>query len=408
MMQRILKATITVAGMAAVLLAATVNQAEAQSSTKCSSRYKLAWEMPLRSSDVGESLASVLKRSEFSAERIRSLAATSIARAPDGTVALQETFDRGRPGKAHNNTFYLDQLGNRGVDAACLSVKVYLEKGFEWPIDGPVKMGWGLWGGDKPNQLGGGVAAKDQLGWSVRNVTTSYGFRLYSYNLNRSGNNGQFSRDWSPRWGTSEWNDGRWHEIQLEVVMNSPGRSDGYAQFWLDGSRIGTMDYLVFRRDDKWAIRGLQFNAMLQGTSPKHQKMWYADYKLYSGNDSTVVQAPTFGGGSKPSTSQSSSSSNNSGGGKFGAVAPSGTVSGSNVTLTWNADPDIDRYYVKLVTSRKKWEDRKTILGRTVNCNGSRCSLDAGKLPRDQYEWMVRWNNGSKQGPYSKKRFTVK
>lgn len=156
------------------------------SKVSCSNRYKLAWKMELNNSDVGKTLYNVLKRKNFNTirnvwgERKR----ISIGRAPDLTVAIQMNIPKGANKSV---SFFLDQLGPKGVDAACLSLRVFLPYGFQWPAPGGgTKMAWGLWGGSEPRSLSGGTPPSQQLGWSVRNVNSVYGFRQYSYNLNRS------------------------------------------------------------------------------------------------------------------------------------------------------------------------------------------------------------------------------
>ncbi len=373
--------------------------------------------MPLRSSDVGKNLESVLKRSEFKTTRINAIRRTSIARGPGGRVALQMDIPKG---ENKNSTFFLSPLGNPGVDAACLSLMVYLEDGFQWPLSGAgTKMGWGLWGGDDASAVSGGAYPDQQTGFSVRNVNNDYGFRLYSYHLNRSsGKHGQQGKSVA-RFNTSAWGTGRWHKIEMEVVLNTPGKTDGYAQVWLDGKNRQTMTNLRFRNSSKWAIRGLMFNDMWGGNtedpkqfSPKAQKMWYADYKLYTSSKTAVASPPsTPSGGTGSSTDSPEPSNPSSGGSSFGAVSPSGTVGTGTTVLKWRPNPDANRYYVRVLTKRAKWSDRKDIYGGTVypsKCTASMCSLSIGSLSPDQYEWMVRSQRDSTIiDPYSTLAFTV-
>lgn len=295
-----MKWTIDTARAAVLLLAGVgltlglpVETKAGPSSSACSSRYQTAWEMPLRDSDIGRKLEDVLQRSEFGLARINSIRRTSIARGPGGRVALQMNIPKG---ENRSSTFFLAPLGKPGPDAACLSLQVYLENGFEWPRSGAgTKMGWGLWGGEDVSTLSGGTRPSQQGGWSVRNVNTDWGFRLYSYHLNRSG---QFGQQGTPvaRFNSSDWGTGRWHKIEVEIVLNDPGKNNGYAQIWLDGENRQTMTGLRFRNSRDWGIRGLMFNDMWGGTtsnpkqfSPKRQKMWYANYTLYTGKKTSAT-----------------------------------------------------------------------------------------------------------------------
>lgn len=409
-------------GLVAAFIFSGADKAEAQSvsSTPCSSRYQLAWEMPLRSSDVGQAPVNVMQRSEFSTTRNVSgdRSRIAIGRAPDGTVALQMNV---RKGENRSVDFFLSPLGNKGVDAACLSFRVFMEPGFQWPTasGGGMKMGWGLWGGGSASKVSGGTPPNEQLGWSVRNVNTLYGFRHYSYHLNRSS---RFGHQGTPlaRWESSAWRSGRWHTIELEVVMNAPGQSNGYLQLWLDGGNRKTLTNLEFRRNSDWAIRGLMFSDIWGGTtsdpknwSPKAQKMWYADYKLYTGNGRAVSQSQ-----STPSTSTSTVSSTPtsttkpiSSGDAFGPVAPSGTVSGSNMVANWNPDPKADRYYVRVMTWAARWADRKDMFGGSAfssrHCNSAGCSLGVGSLPPGNYEWFVRTHEAT-TADYKSMTFSVR
>ena len=305
----------TLAAITAVITSLIIFSSETlagPSSTPCSKRYKQTWKMPLRSSDVGKSIRSVISRSEFSPD-VTPRGATnrvSVGRAPDGSTALQMNIRRGANKSV---TFLLDPLGNKGVDAACLSLKAYFPPGFEWPKDGGQKLAFGMWGGSRYNNAGG-VSPSRQKGWTVRNVHSKHGFRLYSYHLNRRS---RFGQQGAPvaRWTPGRWHTGRWHNIEMEVVMNTPGRANGYAQIWLDGRNRRTMNNLMFRRSGgssrNWGIRGLFWNEMWGGDesnrknwSPRNQKMWYKDYRLYTKRGGVSVSQDS-------SSSRSSSSSGN-------------------------------------------------------------------------------------------------
>lgn len=328
------------------------------------------------------------------------------------------------PGENRSSTFFLGSLGKPGVDAACLSLMVYLENGFEWPRSGAgTKMGWGIWGGDNASRVSGGWYPNQQTGFSARNVNNDNGFRLYSYHLNRSGKHGQQG---SPvaRFRSSDWGTGRWHQIEMEMVLNTPGKSDGYIQVWLDGKNRRTMTNLRFRDSSNWGIRGLMFNDMWGGNtsdpkqfSPKAQKMWYADYKLYTSSGNSVARSPTPSPdvstpSSAPVSQPTSTAPAPTSDGAFGPVSPNGSgTDGRNLALQWRPDSTADKYYVRVMTRAERWADRKDIYGGSVwpnrNCNSSRCSLSVGTLPRGEYEWFVRPQYGSTNGSYKSMTFNV-
>jgi hypothetical protein len=256
-------------------------KASSSSLAPCSKRYRLAWAMPLKSSDVGKSPSSVFSRPEFrSSIAVRDpQKRMAIGKAPGGAPAIQMNV---RKGENKLTAMMWNEFGSVGVDVACLHVDLYLETGFDWGTSG-VKLGFGQWGGTIFKQAGG-TDADHQDGWSVRNVHTyKYGVRIYSYHLNRPGSFGVQSP--SP----AVIPKGRWVPIDLEVKMNTVGKTDGYSKLWVDGKLAGTLNNLVYRKSRTWAIRGIKFSDMWGGNtndprnfSPKAQKMWYANYRLYT------------------------------------------------------------------------------------------------------------------------------
>jgi hypothetical protein len=185
-----------------------------------------------------------------------------------------------------NNQFESAPFGTRGVDAAVLSVDMFLQSGFDWATSGG-KFAFGFWGGT--GDVGGGVPVSQQKGFSIRNVRgndqNGKGIALYSYHLNRtSGNFGQTSSGKSAPLAK-----GRWVNIQLELHLNTVGSNNGYALLRVDGKQVADMRNLNYRRDNSIAIRGLLWNDMWGGNeqdrvnwSPKSEKMWYSNYRITS------------------------------------------------------------------------------------------------------------------------------
>lgn len=50
---------------------------------------------------------------------------------------------------------------------------------------------------------------------------------------------------------------GRWIRIEQEIVLNTPGKADGHARLWVDGSSKADAAKLTFRRDETEAIAGV-------------------------------------------------------------------------------------------------------------------------------------------------------
>jgi hypothetical protein len=206
---------------------------------------------------------------------------TALGKAPDGRPSIQMNIPYGIN---QNNQFWNSPFGSRGVDRAVVSVDIYLMAGFDWGRGGG-KLAFGLWGGE--GDVSGGVSRRAQRGFSVRNVRGNdrdgWGLKLYSYHLNRPTDWGQVS---SQRSGVLP--KGRWFNVQLEVGLNSGSSANGYTRLRLNGSQVAYMSGLQFRRSNNIGIRGLLWNDMWGGTeedrvnwSPKSQKMWYSNYKLY-------------------------------------------------------------------------------------------------------------------------------
>jgi hypothetical protein len=246
------------------------------STTPCSQRMRHVWTLPLKDSDIGKSAASVLTRSEFKpAIKLRDpQGRVAIGRIPGGGAAIQMNIPKG---ENKLSSIMWASFGSTGVNHACLRVEVYVASDFNWGSSG-AKLGFGLWGGSIYDQSGG-TLPKDQKGWSVRNVHNyKSGLKLYSYHLNRSSAHGVSS---SPGMVIPR---GRRVPVDIEVRMNTVGKADGFTKLWVDGKYASGLSNLVFRTSTSWAIRGIKFSDMWSSStpSPKAQKLWYANYRLYT------------------------------------------------------------------------------------------------------------------------------
>ena len=90
----------------------------------------------------------------------------------------------------------------------------------------------------------------------------------------------------SKTWGTSlgrgsfRFLPGRWHCLEQEVALNTPGRADGVVRVWLDGRPVYATETLLFRTVPTLRIEGLFFSTFFGG----HDASWappadtYADF----------------------------------------------------------------------------------------------------------------------------------
>jgi len=63
--------------------------------------------------------------------------------------------------------------------------------------------------------------------------------------------------------GTNRWTDrfklepGRWHDLEKEIVLNTPGQADGEFRVWADGKLIVHETGVTWRKDKALALRGV-------------------------------------------------------------------------------------------------------------------------------------------------------
>jgi hypothetical protein len=68
---------------------------------------------------------------------------------------------------------------------------------------------------------------------------------------------------------------GTWHHIEFQVKLNTPDKSDGSQQLWIDGVQRGSWDGLAFRANPVLRLNAVQltFNRGIEG-GPNAQKLW--------------------------------------------------------------------------------------------------------------------------------------
>ncbi len=113
---------------------------------------------------------------------------------------------------------------SRAVEVATLSFDVFFEDGFQWTLGGKLH---GL--GPEKWVTGGNERLPD--GWSARMMFKSAGHvSTYLYDQNREEKYGVGKES-----EKSVFSVGRWHRVDIEVSLNTPGLFDGFARVIVDG-----------------------------------------------------------------------------------------------------------------------------------------------------------------------------
>jgi hypothetical protein len=223
-------------------------------------------------------------RSRKSGQRAR----LSESRAPDGKRALKAEYVRGR--SACGATTFLDLFPGNGVRRAVFDVDIWLSQGFS---DIPGKLfgvygGGDAWGGTVDRRTG----CRLEGGWASR-VTHGRLDRvdLYSYHQNRDtacqSSGKQFGKTFVSK---GKLITGRWVTFRQEIVMNTPGNSNGVIRLWMGGSKLMDIGGLMYQRQsDKYGIKGWSVWSALGGSCnsssfyPKSNiNLWYRDLRVYT------------------------------------------------------------------------------------------------------------------------------
>lgn len=159
--------------------------------------------------------------------------------------------------------------------------RYYLRLGLDWD---PVVDGGKLPGlsGTYGRAGWGGRPADGSNGWSARGSFMRHfpegplpeGWRAvgsYVYHADMQGGTGE-------TWG---WNlapsgllrKGRWHAVEQHVRLNTPGRSDGLLQAWVDGRLVFERSGLRFRDSNELGIESVWMNVYHGGTRPASRTM---------------------------------------------------------------------------------------------------------------------------------------
>jgi len=280
----------------------------------------LRWAQQLKEADLGRPVTAQIlygDAGEISETVFGDPEYRFVGRAPDGQLAIEMRVPAGHaPSSATRSRHFAEE---ERVTHAGYSVDVYIPASFEFPrscIDTGYRAGagrwpFGMWIGGRPfdpadtrNGIGGGVRPAEQTGISVRLNRIGRGtgqdapFTLYIYNLNRVTPECQATSvcsticDNSTPWQCFGYSTpqsvmvtprGRWVTVESELRQNDPGTVNGVAALWVNGRAMQRVHGLDLGRDRNWFIRGFYGYEMWHcQESPKAQKYWFRNLKLYA------------------------------------------------------------------------------------------------------------------------------
>lgn len=131
-----------------------------------------------------------------------------------------------------------------GPRAGCASYSLFLDPKFSFADGGRLP---GIFGGRTSEDREAPDAFSTRLAWNADGMLEIYG-HMPGLTSARGVTN-QLGETSLPR--------GRWVAVDQEVVLNTPGRSDGVLRVWLDGKLSLESRGLSFRADKESAIRGI-------------------------------------------------------------------------------------------------------------------------------------------------------
>lgn len=216
------------------------------------------------SSTVADEDAGTLLREDFSRDSRGGLAARLLSHknvhlaegaGPDGSDAIRVDYVGDSRGSQRVVMGYpLSEV----VERAKLSFDVRFDEDFQWVRGGKLH---GL-GPERP--VTGGKPRRPD-GWSARIMFGKDGnCRTYLYD-----------QDKSRKYGIGDgsrarvFKAGKWHHVDLEVVLNDPGKSNGSATILVDGREIKTTRGVEFRGAEGIGIRQFLFSTFHGGHSPE-------------------------------------------------------------------------------------------------------------------------------------------
>jgi hypothetical protein len=131
-----------------------------------------------------------------------------------------------------------------GPRAGCASYGLYLDPKFSFASGGRLP---GIFGGRTSDDREAPNAFSTRLTWNAEGVLDIYGHMpglASSRSITNERNEASLPR-------------GRWIAVDQEVVLNTPGRSDGVLRVWFDGKLIFENRGVNYRTDADSAVRGI-------------------------------------------------------------------------------------------------------------------------------------------------------
>ena len=243
------------AALVAVASVVTVGRSiiGADQQVSCRERYTNALQWPLKREN-GELFTSFDLQARLGSTDWGLLERVSVVRA-DNPSKSALVFDLSRPVKTDEarsaNTaepagagFEWLPRSINGPRAGCASFVIRFEPDFAFNSGGRLP---GIRGGRTSEDRSGPSAFSTRLAWTSEGQLNIYG-QMPGLTSSRGVAN-ERSQVTIPR--------GRWIAVDQEVVLNTPGRSDGIVRVWLDGSLAFENRSVAFRKDEEAGIRGI-------------------------------------------------------------------------------------------------------------------------------------------------------
>lgn len=220
------------------------SQFEEKGPPRCSSSYPPSMQIALET-PAGQPLSAIELQSRAGAQErgvIDNAKVVSEAGAPARNL-LEVRLSGGADGGIRSEW---TAAGLASAHSACLAYSVWLPDGFAFTRPGLLP---GLYGGRKPEVP---VADGERDGFATRIVWHENGagelVAQWPGPSDRRGVNAGAGFTLSP---------GRWLRIEQEVVLNSPGNTDGVLRLWVDGRLVAERDDVAFGAEQPLSIAGI-------------------------------------------------------------------------------------------------------------------------------------------------------